>query len=456
MRGTTAILPTGDADIGPAGRDAITLPPALVAGLERALAGERRVILAVSGGLDSMALLHAAAAWRPAGLWLLVATFDHGTGAPARDAARLVRREAARSGLPVRSGRAPADAAATTEAAWRDARWRWLRELARRHDAVVATAHHRDDQLETVVLRLLRGTGVRGLAALAAGGHGAGRVLRPWLGVPRALLEAWVAQAAIPFVADPSNADLRHRRNRLRHELLPALTRAAPGLAPALLGLAERAAAWRRATDRVAERLVREESSGALVVARSALAAYSPEELATLWPAIAARGGVRLDQRGTRRLAAFTTVAGRVARVPLSGEAEVLVLPDRFVLRRRPASVPGPGALTDGTRLGPWCFHAGTIDDPGDPWRAVLPAAARLTVRSWRPGDRIRRMEGGTARRVKRFFSEAGVAGPLREGWPVVLADGEIVWIPGVCRGAAATARPGRPEVRYRCDRIRS
>ena len=345
--------------------------------------------------------------------------------------------------------------AAPREASWRDARWRFLRGLARRHDAQVATAHHRDDQLETVVLRLLRGTGVRGLAALAAEERGARRVLRPWLAVHRALLAAWVARAGIRYMEDPSNGELRHQRNRVRQELLPALARSAPGLAPSLLRLAERAAAWRRDVDALVDGLVGEDPTGALVVARSALTAYSPRELATLWPAIAARTGVRLDHRGTSRLAAFTTVAGRVARVPLSGDAEVLVLPDRFVIRRVPASVSGPGSLTDGTRLGPWCFHEGASDDPGDPWRAALPAAACLTVRCWQPGDRIQRLDGGTARRVKRYLSEAGVAGPLREGWPVVLADGEIVWIPGVCRGAAATARPGRPEVLYRCDRLR-
>jgi tRNA(Ile)-lysidine synthase len=88
-----------------------------------------------------------------------------------------------------------------------------------------------------------------------------------------------------------------------------------------------------------------------------------------------------------------------------------------------------------------------------DPWGAALPPDRRLTVRDSRPGDRIVRAGTGTARRVNRCFADARVPGPLRLGWPVVLADGEIVWIPGVCRSEAATARPGRPAVHYVCDR---
>jgi tRNA(Ile)-lysidine synthase len=84
-----------------------------------------------------------------------------------------------------------------------------------------------------------------------------------------------------------------------------------------------------------------------------------------------------------------------------------------------------------------------------------LPAEEVLTVRAWRPGDRMRARPGGPLRRVKRFFAEAGIAGMDRAGWPVVVAGSEIVWIPGVRRGDAATTfanRPGRLR-RYLCER---
>jgi len=91
---------------------------------------------------------------------------------------------------------------------------------------------------------------------------------------------------------------------------------------------------------------------------------------------------------------------------------------------------------------------------PEDPWVADLPADRSLTIRAWRPADRMRPREGGAARRVKRFFGDARIPGPNRAGWPVVLADDEIVWIPGVRRSPAASERSGRPVVRYICERF--
>jgi tRNA(Ile)-lysidine synthetase-like protein len=136
----------------------------------------------------------------------------------------------------------------------------------------------------------------------------------------------------------------------------------------------------------------------------------------------------------------------------------VLALPDRFLVRRLAARPLDACPLGAELRHRGWRIRiagegaAGGARDDG-PWRATLPAGATLTVRSWRPGDRIARAAGQTARRVKRVFADAGVPGPLRAGWPVVLADGELVWIPGVCRSAAATERPGRPAVQLICDR---
>ncbi|MHB1224626.1 MAG: tRNA lysidine(34) synthetase TilS [Gemmatimonadaceae bacterium] len=432
----------------------LPVPAPLVAALERSLAGRRRLVLAVSGGLDSMALLHAVARWRPAGVRVTVATFDHGTGPTARRAARMVRRAARRLGLPVVVGRARL--AGADEDAWRVARWRFLSAVAARRRAVVVTAHTRDDQLETVVQRILRGSGPRGLAALLAPSP----ARRPWLDVPRAALAAWVAVAAVPFVADPSNDSRRHQRNRVRHDLLPALLRLHPELGGELLALGRRAAAWRAAVERVVDGLgVTRDASGSAVVARAALAGYSPGELAVLWPALAGRAGVRLDRRGTRRLAAFTISAGSVGRVPLSGGAEVVVLTDRLIIRVRRPALPMDRVLDGEVVTGSFRFTpadpVAVAADGADLWVGTLPAGVALTVRGWRPGDRILAPGARAARRVKRYLAEAGIPGPLREGWPVVLAAGEIVWIPGVCRGVAATARPGRPALLYVCERIR-
>lgn len=433
------------------------LPPRLRAALDRALGGERALVLAVSGGRDSMALLHAVAAWRPAGVAVVVATYDHGTGPAATAAARLVRREARRLGLPVAAARARR--AGRTEDEWRRARWRFLRRVARAHGGRVVTAHTRDDQVETVAMRILRGAGARGLAGLAARGP----VRRPWLRVSRAAVAAWARAAGVPHATDPSNRSRRHLRNRMRHDLLPALRAARPGIDRELLAVGAAAAAWRRGVERVARTLARAGGApGVVHVARAGLAGYSAPELSVLWPALAALAGVRLDRRGTSRLAAFTRSGARLGRVPLADGAEVLALPERYVVRRRRASPLAPRPLGDGVRWAGWRIRRARPEEHGagraadgadDAWSAALPAEAYLTVRSWLPGDRIRAPGCGSARRVKRCFGDLRVAGPLRAGWPVVLADGEVVWIPGVCRSAAATDRPGRPALHFRCDR---
>jgi tRNA(Ile)-lysidine synthase len=357
-----------------------------------------------------------------------------------------------------------------TEAAWREARWRFLRAAAAELGATrIATGHTRDDQVETVAIRVLRGAGARGLAGLAAPSD---EIVRPLLGVGRGTIAAYVAARGLPAVEDPSNRSPRWLRNRLRHELLPALERASPppGLAEALLEVGEAAAAWRADVDAFVARHLPVEAAegGGVRVALASLRGYDAESLAVLWPAIAARGGVRLDRRGTRRVVQFTirraAEAAAGASIQLAGGAEVVARRGELVLR--PAigvGLPGAGDFAwaaselalDGVevRLGHWIFRptAGVGDGERD-WTTALPAGAAATVRAWRPGDRMQGL--GWARRVKRFLADARIPGPDRTGWPVVLVDGEIVWIPGVRRSDAATVRPGEPGICYICERI--
>ena len=433
------------------------------------------IALAVSGGCDSMVMMHAVARAsasvgrrdRPARRH--VVTFDHGTGPYARDAAALVAKEGAKLGFHVHVG--TGSLAGATEADWRAARWRFFREASPR-GAIIATAHTRDDQLETVVMRAMRDAGARGLAGLAAP---APDVARPFLHVTRETIRRYGNVRRVPFVEDPSNTSRDHLRNRIRLDLLPAIARVRPRFAHEMLAIAERAADWRAAIDMVAMRFVSGEAEdGVIRVAREELATYDSAALCVLWPAIAARALVTLDRRGTLRLAQFTTSGALGARMQLSGGVEVFRHRDSFVVRR---SVPRPATnaelpLEGVVQLGGWRFRPvdsptdratrlgnGTTD-PGrrvnhdDPWVTSLPADRPLSVREWRPADRMRAREGGAARRVKRFFGDAHIPGPSRAGWPVVLADGEIVWIPGVRRSGAASERSGRPVVRYACERF--
>ena len=289
-----------------------------------------RWLLAVSGGRDSMVLLDAMASARPGEL-AGVATFDHGTGAAARRACALVELEAERRQIPVVSGSAPAGLP-VTEAAWRDARHRFLGAWAAELDAVVVTGHTRDDQIETLVQRLLRDAGPRGLAGMLV--PAAHTPARPFLRVPRAVLADFAAARSVPFVEDPSNASLTFQRNRVRHEILPALERASPGFAEWCWALGVRAAAWREEMEALVDSIgATIPDAGTLVLPASHVGLLGPREWAVLWPALAARVGVVMDRRGTERAAEWAPRAAAGQAIPLSGDAGIERTRSTFVIR---------------------------------------------------------------------------------------------------------------------------
>jgi tRNA(Ile)-lysidine synthase len=417
------------------------------------------LILAVSGGLDSMALLHAMAAVARARI-AVVATLDHGTGPAAQAAAAHVAGSAAAFGLPVLMGRVPIEEPhASREAAWRDARYRFLRSAARAHGARIVTAHTEDDHVETVLMRLLRGSGARGLAGLLAPSD----IMRPFLALRRADLTAYACANGVRWHEDPTNRSSAFLRNRVRRDLLPALRRADPEIDTALLGLARRAAQWRGEVEAFVDAHVRPHlaEGGRVVVGTGELADYDRDSLSVLWSALAGRAGLALDWRGTDRLAAFTGSGSRDGSVPLSGGWCVERRRSTYVLRRIPAPARAPGALPEAGELQWGAFRFRVLDDDGEvrhsprsAWRAELPAEVRPLVRTWGPGDRLSRAGGGPPRRVKRYLSDAGLRGLDRAGWPVVVTEGDIVWIPGVRRSDAATARSGRPVRHYLCERV--
>lgn len=241
------------------------VPDAEAARLFASLADEPALVLAVSGGPDSTALLVLAARWRkhlkkrPK---LLAVTIDHGLRAESGREAAAVKRLAGKLGVPHRTvrwtGRKPTTG---LQAKAREQRYTRLLDAARRAGArCIVTAHTLDDQAETVLIRMARGSGLTGLAAMAGvTPMGACFVVRPFLDLPKARLVATLQAAGIPFAEDPSNRDPRFTRARLRH-LLPAL--AQEGLeARRLAVLARRLrradAALEAAADEAAARLAR-------------------------------------------------------------------------------------------------------------------------------------------------------------------------------------------------------
>lgn len=198
------------------------------------------ILLAVSGGPDSTALLHGSARLAHDRGWRLgVAHLDHALRAESAAEAAAVAAGAARLGFPVEVHRTDVRALAAAEHrsledAGRQARYRFLEGAASRlgPEALIATAHTADDAAETMLLGLARGSGLRGVRGIPAR---RGRIVRPLLGARRATLRDALDAAGIEYVTDPSNADVAHARNRLRADLLPALERVSPGAVEALL-----------------------------------------------------------------------------------------------------------------------------------------------------------------------------------------------------------------------------
>lgn len=302
------------------------------AAVRRSLVGAGRsgAILAVSGGRDSIAMLHAAARATHERV-AVVATFDHGTGAAATRAARLVASEAAALGLPVVIGRASGSMKGASEAEWRDSRRAFLAEVAAKTNAVVATAHTRDDQVETVMMRVLRDAGARGLAGLYA----PSQTIRPLLELSREEVAAYASEVGAQWVEDPTNTSRRYFRNRVRHDLLPAISRRTPSFDAELIALSREAARLRGRIEALVAPIAPVSADGERVaVAVAALKGYSRDELAALWPAIAARVGLAMDWRGTERAAAFTITSRTGGRIQLSGGWEIARSRDTFELRR--------------------------------------------------------------------------------------------------------------------------
>lgn len=206
-----------------------------------------RLAVAVSGGADSVALLRALVnAASEIGLVLSVAHLHHGIRSADADAdAKFVADLAANLGLVFHRREVDAPAAAqknreTLEEAARNLRYAWFAELLASGVAdAVATAHTLDDQAETVLHKFLRGAWTEGLGGIhPVLAQPQGPILRPFLGVRRHAIEAWLASIGQPWREDATNADTAHTRNRLRHDLLPALAAYNPRIYEQLANLA--------------------------------------------------------------------------------------------------------------------------------------------------------------------------------------------------------------------------
>lgn len=196
------------------------------------------LLAAVSGGPDSMALLHVLSILAPRlGLGLFACGVDHGLRAAAAEELSLAERAAAHYGVPFERCRLELPPGGNLQARAREARYGALRERARAVGATyLVVGHHQDDRAETVLLRLLRGAGPRGLAVLPPR---AGDVLRPMIRASRRDIDLHLERHGVPSSQDPSNGDPRFLRSRVRHELMPLLRELSPGITQHLVALAD-------------------------------------------------------------------------------------------------------------------------------------------------------------------------------------------------------------------------
>ena len=260
---------------------------------------------------------------------IVVATFDHATGPHSTRATSLVRRQCGRLGIKCASGRSAKPR--ERESDWRDERWRFLRAAASASERRIVTAHTLDDQIETVFMRILRDAGARGLSGLFAESD----IARPFITLRRSDVARYAAANRVMYVEDPSNRSPVHLRNRVRHDLLPAIVAVRPSFPAELIGVAREAARWRRSMASLADAAGAEAApNGSLRIARAAVAGYDAEVLRTLWPALAAKANVVMDRRGTHRLAEFTMTGHTGGSIQLSGGIEVRMFRDHLLLRR--------------------------------------------------------------------------------------------------------------------------
>jgi len=402
-----------------------------------------RVCAGFSGGLDSTVLLDLLADAARAGAIELTALHVHHGLSPNADAwTHACEAACARHGVPLSIERVDVRPGGEgIEAAARAARYA---AYARRGEEFVALAHHREDQAETVLLQLLRGTGLRGaggmpeLRTLAPGGP---RLFRPLLDVPREAIRAYARDHALGWVEDESNAKRDADRNYLRHDVAPLLDARFPG--------------WRGSLGRFARRAagVHELLEEAARAGRDAPAAHPELQLVSLRHFLRAEGlrmpseaaladmarqlygarpgaQVRLVHdghlirryRGMLYVQPVSAPSGAAYRVAWSGEAEVALGEGRGSVRFESAT--GAGLAAEAHAQGHWFF---------------APRAG---------GERLRLRAAGPSRTLKNLLQEHAVPPWQREVLPLLFHEERLVWVPGVGIEADYACPPGRAGLR--------
>ncbi len=428
-----------------------------------------RVGVAVSGGADSVLLLDfmRRLAERK-GLVLSAIHFNHQLrGEESEGDERFVRELACAKGLRFLHGSARVRDAArdrNLEATARELRYRYFFGLIRQGllDKVV-TAHTANDQAETLLLRLFRGAGTRGFGGIYPALNGA--VVRPFLGVTRAEVEAEIARRGLEYRADSSNANRKLQRNKIRAELLPLLEREySPEIVKLLNELSERsrddeafleekaserAQAWRVREDGAEKIPVRALGEFHPALARRALRQMIQSVRGTL------RGVTYREIEALRRFAgsgqsgrSLSLGAGLVGRKDFDWLALSLPAGQRKAEFSYPVNVPGECRVREIGKI--FRFK---IVDPAEGGEAYnksgllavdpLKLPGRMMLRNWRPGDRFQAAGRRRPEKLKELFRERRIPAEARREWPVLDSNQGIIWVRGYGSAPGKTPRKG-------------
>ena len=443
-----------------------------------------RLAVAVSGGADSVALLCLLLELRAElGIVLSVAHVNHKLrGEEADEDERFVRKLASQHGLELHACEASVDGSHTSgvssgiEAAARELRYGFFRQLAREARVTkIATAHTLDDQAETVLLRIFRGTGIRGLSGIHPRivfedqGHAFGEVVRPLLGFRRVALQEFLRERGQSWCEDSSNRDLAFLRNRARHRLLPMIGEEFGEAAIEHMGeLAEIARAEEKHWELVHPE-IRGQGGGAAETRQAAsLSGLTVAPLLTL-PLAAQRRLVRawLEMNAPDLTNSFRLIE-EALELARGAAGKKLELPGGWNVRRgrqelwleREASngrgeapdyeyaLAVPGAV-EVPELGA-SIEARVVDASGVPQdeSGELLDLARLPkevlIRNWRAGDRFWPAHTAAAKKVKELLSDRHATGVEKKLWPVAVAKGcGLIWMRGFAVPAAFRSSVG-------------
>ncbi len=450
---------------------------------------DKPVIVAVSGGPDSLCLLDILHKF---GALLMVAHFNHGLRPESNADAWAVRREAEKHSLPFILGEEDvatfaADNRLSIEEAARIRRYRFLFEQAEKFDVqAVAVGHTADDQIETVLMHLLRGSGLSGLKGMPARSCPNAwsteiPLMRPLISIWREEVLAYCRERELKPVIDPSNLDTTIYRNRLRHELIPYLESYNPGVKQVLYRttqvLAGEFKILKSVVDSAWETVLRVQGPGYVALdpdllknqsvgVRRQLLRYA---IAVLRPDLR-----NIDFESIERGLAFLMQPSKTNQIDLVAGLRLMFEEDNLYLATWEADLPSsswpqimdqevhrlevPGViqLSEGWRIlaskekviEDLYSQVLTNEDPYQAWVESRSVKEPLIVRERQPGDRFSPLGmGGHSIKLSEFMINVKIPRRVRDSWPIVCAGRDIVWVPGYRLGHHFQISPATKDV---------